>query len=283
MRSAGYRGRAGRARGPLAGALHAEWTKLRTLPSTWWLLLTAAVLTVALGAAATSAVSAAGCASPAGCQEDTVELSLNGIWLGQAAVAVLGVLAMSGEYGTGTIRTTLATVPVRTRVLAAKAVVVAGAALATGVVAVLGSLLAGRLLLPGNDGNGSGLSDGFDAAQLPLAEGATVRAAVGTVLYLGLVALLALGVAALVRDTAGAVTAVLGLLYAFPVVALTVADERWHERLERLAPASAGMAVRATRNLDALPIGPWPGLGVLAAWAGVALLAGAVAFGRRDA
>ncbi|MFF2406277.1 ABC transporter permease [Streptomyces sp. NPDC058092] len=258
----------------MRGALHAEWTKLRTLPSTWWLLLAVAALTVALGAAATGSVSADQCPSPAECHEDTVKLCLTGVWLGQAAVAVLAVLAMSSEYGTGTIRVTLAAVPGRARVLAAKATVVTGAAVAAGTLAVLGSLLAGRLLLPGN---------GFGTAALSLAELPTLRAAAGSVLYLALIALLSLGTATVVRDTAGAITAVLGLLYAFPVVALMVADETWRERLQELAPSSAGLAVQATRNLDTLPIAPWPGLGVLAAWAGAALLAGAAVFRLRDA
>ncbi|MFF2852422.1 ABC transporter permease [Streptomyces sp. NPDC058001] len=256
------------------GALWAEWTKFRTLPGTWWLLAAVAVLTVALGAATTGSVSADQCPTPAECHEDTVKLALTGTWLGQAAVAVLGVLVMSDEYGTGTIRATLTAVPVRGRVLAAKALVVAVAAGAAGTVAVLGSLLAARLLLPGN---------GFSTAPLSLAEGPTLRAACGTVLYLALVALLSLGVATVVRDTAGALTTVLGLLYAFPVVAMMLADGRWRDRLEELAPASAGLAIQSTRNLDALPIAPWPGLAVLVAWAGVALAAGAGVLRGRDA
>ncbi|MFD4855843.1 ABC transporter permease [Streptomyces atratus] len=258
----------------MRGALHAEWTKLRTLPSTWWLLPAVAALTVALGATATGSVSTDQCPSPAECHEDTVKLCLTGVWLGQAAVAVLAVLAMSSEYGTGTIRVTLAAVPGRARVLAAKATVVTGAVVAAGTLAVLGSLLAGRLLLPGN---------GFGTAALSLTELPTLRAAAGSVLYLALIALLSLGTATVVRDTAGAITAVLGLLYAFPVVALMVADETWRERLQELAPSSAGLAVQATQNLDTLPIAPWPGLGVLAAWAGAALLAGAAVFRLRDA
>ncbi|MFF2185368.1 ABC transporter permease [Streptomyces sp. NPDC058155] len=258
----------------MRGALHAEWTKLRTVPSTWWLLLAVVVLTVTLGAAATGTVSTDQCPSPDECHEDTVKLSLTGVWLGQAAVGAFGVLAMSSEYGTGTIHATLAAVPGRARVLAAKAAVVTGGALAAGTLAVLGSLLAGRLILPGN---------GFSAAPLSLAEGPTLRAAVGTVLYFGLTALLALGVAALVRDTAGAITTVLGLLYALPAVVELVGNEEWRERIREWAPASAGLAVQATKNLEGLPISPWSGLAVLAGWAGAGLLAGAAVFRLRDA
>ncbi|WP_405796710.1 ABC transporter permease [Streptomyces sp. NBC_01506] len=258
----------------MKGALHAEWTKLRTVPSTWWLLLAVVALTVALGAVATGTVSTDQCPSPDECHEDTVRLSLVGVWLGQAAVGAFGVLTMSGEYGTGTIHTTLAAVPGRARVLAAKAVVVLAAALAAGTLAVLGSLLAGRFILPGN---------GFSAAPLSLTEGPTLRAAVGTVVYFGLIALLALGVAAVVRDTAGAVTTVLGLLYALPAVVELLGNDEWRERIREWAPASAGLAVQATRDLESLPIGPWAGLAVLAAWAGAGLLAGAAVFTLRDA
>ncbi|MFF3846845.1 ABC transporter permease subunit [Streptomyces sp. NPDC002328] len=261
------------------GAMRAEWTKLRTLPSSWWLLLAVIALTVAVGGAATAAVTTENChPTPAACQEDTVKLSLTGVWVAQAAVAILGALAMSGEYGTGTIRAALAAVPRRGRLLTAKAVVVGVLALAAGALGVLGSLLVGRLVLPGN---GFTVQAGYPPPTL--SDGPTLRAAVGSMLYLGLIALLALGVAALVRDTAGAITVVLALLYVFPVLVSLVSSETWRERLQEWGPASAGMAVQATRNLDALPIAPWPGLGVLALYAAAALLAGGLAFRLRDA
>ncbi len=124
-------------------ALHAEWTKLRTLASTCWLLLGAAALTVTVSAAA-----AAAARCPAGgCPEDPAKLSLTGIYLGQAVVAVLAVMAVSGEYGTGMIRVTLAAMPRRGTVLAAKAAVLTGLVLVTGTVAVL-RLAAGRAAHP---------------------------------------------------------------------------------------------------------------------------------------
>ena len=191
---------------------------------------------------------------------------------------VLAVLAVGGEYGTGTIRATLAAVPRRGTVLVTKAAVVTGAVLAAGVAGVLGSLLVARGLLPGN---------GFTAANgyppLSLADGPTLRAATGTVLYLGLVALLSIGVATAVRDIAGATAVMLGLLYAFPLVAGLVSDPVWVERLHRASPTMAGLTIQATRELDKLPIGPWPGLAVLAGYAAAALLLGGALFATRDA
>jgi ABC-2 type transport system permease protein len=253
-------------------ALHAEWTKLRTVSGTIWLLLAGVALTVALSAAAAAAVTYV-----SGSHQDPTKLSLTGVELGQTTVAVLAVLAISGEYGTGMIRTTLTAMPRRITVLAAKAAVVTAVVLVTGVVAVIGSFLAGRLILPGN---------GFTAAHgyppMSLTDGPTLRAVCGSVLYLALIALLSLGVATAVRDSAAAIGVVLALLYLFPIMQ-TVVGAHWQHRLQQIAPMTAGLAIQATTNLHDLPISPWAGLGVLAAWAAAALLAGALLLRRRDA
>jgi ABC-2 type transport system permease protein len=254
-------------------ALHAEWTKLRTAPGTALLLAASVLLTV--GA---SALTAAIVKCPGSCTADTTKLSLTGVMLGQATVATLAVLAMSSEYGTGMIRVTLAAMPRRPTLLAAKAAVVTGAVLVAGAVAVGASLLAGRLLEPGN---GFTARHGFVA--LSLAHGPTLRAAAGSVLYLALIALLSLGVATALRDSAVAITVVLGLLYILPVLGTAILSPQWQHHIERWAPANAGLAVQATRNLGTLPIGPWAGLAVLTAWTAAALLAGGLLLRLRDA
>jgi ABC-2 type transport system permease protein len=259
----------------LRDALHAEWTKLRTVAGPAWLLAGTIVTTVAVSTAATAAVR---CPSGTACPVDTTKLSLTGIQAGQAIVAVLAVLAISGEYSTGMIRITLAAMPRRSAVLAAKALVVAGLVLAAGAIAVGGSVLAGRVLLPGH---------GFTAARgFPLeslADGPTLRAAAGSVLYLALIALLSLGIATLVRESAAAIGVVLGLLYLSPIILGVVTDPVWSHRLERYAPMSAGLTIQDTTGLRSLPISPWGGLGVLAAWVAAALLAGGLLLRRRDA
>jgi ABC-2 type transport system permease protein len=258
-------------------ALHAEWTKLRTLASNVWLVAATAVLTVAAGVAATATVDTSHCPSPAECFEDTTKLSLAGVWLGQVVVVLLAVGMVGGEYGTGLIRATLAAVPRRRTVLATKAAVLCATVAVAGTLGVLGSLLAGRMLLPGN---GFSVANGYPPPSL--ADAATLRAAGGTVLYLMLVGLLALGVATAIRGTAAALTAVLSLLFLAPAIAEMVADPAWHDRLRRLAPTTAGLAIQATRDLGRLPIPPWAGLGVLAGWAAAALLTGGVLLARRD-
>ena len=246
-------------------AVHAEWTKLRTAPGTIWLLLAVIALTVAVSAAAAAAVDC----PAAGCGQDPAKVSLTGIALGQAVVAILAVLAISGEYSTGMIRTSLTATPRRPIVLAAKAAILTGIVVAAGTIAVLACLLAGRLILPGH-----GLTPAHGYPLLFLADGPTLRAAAGSVLYLALIALLSLGTATAVRDSAAAIGIVLGLLYAFPIIAQVVTDPHWQRHLQQIGPMTAGLAIQATTDLRSLPIGPWAGLGVLAAWAAAALLAG---------
>lgn len=253
--------------------LHAEWTKVRTLPSNFWLLLGAAACTVGVSAAVV-----AGSAYQPFTSQDLTKLSLTGIDLGQAVVAILAVILIGNEYHTGMVRITLTAMPRRLGVLGAKAATLVALVAASGLVAVGGCLLAGRLLLPGR---------GFTAAHgytlVSLAHAATVRAAGGSVLYLVLVALLALGVATAVRDTAAAIGVVLGLLYLFPLLAHVVSDPTWQRHLEQIAPMTAGLLIQATANLHGLPLSPWAGLGVLAAWATGAMVGGATLLRLRDA
>ncbi|GAA0371182.1 ABC transporter permease [Actinoallomurus spadix] len=254
--------------------LRAEWTKVRTAPGTAWLPVAAVALTVAVSAAATALVS---CPS-AGCRYDAPKVGLSGIQAGQAIIVILAVLSVGAEYGTGMIHTTLVAMPRRTAVLAAKATILTALTSAAGTVAVLGCVLAGRLVLPRN---------GFIPARgyplLSLADGPTFRAAAGSVLYLVLIGLFALGVATTVRDSATAVGLVFGLLYVLSVLPYLISDPGWGRFLWRISPMNAGLAIQSTRHLAALPLGPWAGLGVLAGWAAGALLTGGLLFRLRDA
>jgi ABC-2 type transport system permease protein len=255
--------------------LHAEWTKVRTAPGTIWLLAAAMVLTVGVS---TGAVATTRCPPGAGCPVDVTKLSLTGVQVGQALVAILAVLMVGAEYGTGMIRTTLTAIPRRSVVLAAKAAILTGLVLAAGTAGVAGSVLAGRLILPGH---GFTPANGFPLESL--AHGPVLRAAAGSVLYLALVGLLSLGAAAALRDSAVAIGAVLALLYLFPIVAAVAASQNWYRHLEQIGPMTAGLAIQATTGLRDMPISPWAGLGVLAAWAAGALLLGGVVLSRRDA
>jgi ABC-2 type transport system permease protein len=264
----------GRGAGGAKETLHAEWTKLRTVASTGWLLLGAAALTTGVSAA----VDAAATCPSSSCQADPAKLSLTGVQAGQAIVAIIAVLAVSNEYSTGMIRITLTAMPRRLAVLAAKATLITGLVLAVSAVAVLACVLAGRLILPGH-----GFTRAHGYPLLSLSHGPDLRAACGSVLYLALIALLSLGVATAVRETAVAIGLVLGLLYVFPVVTSAISNQHWQRHLEQIGPMTAGLYIQATANLRSLPLTPWQGLGVLALWAAGALTIGALVFRFRDA
>jgi ABC-2 type transport system permease protein len=253
-------------------AQQAEWTKFRTVPGPAWLLAGVVALTLAV---AVPVINAARCSSAA-CRVDPATVSFTGIYLGQATVAVAGVLAIGNEYSTGMIKLSLTAVPQRLTWLFAKAAVLTASVLIAAALAVAGSALAGRLILPGR---------GFTPAHgyASLTAGADIRAATGTVLYLTLIALLSLGVAAAVRDSAVAVGLVLGLLYLFPIASALVSDETLSRHLQQIGPLSAGLDVQATTGLNSLPLTPWQGLGVVALWTAGALLLGALVLKFRDA
>jgi ABC-2 type transport system permease protein len=258
----------------MTAALYAEWTKLRTLASTPWLLIGTVALTVGVSVA----VAAATHQSPgSGGGQDPTKLALTGVDLGQAVLAVLAVLTISEEYGTGMIRTTLTAIPRRLVLLGAKAANVAGLTVVAGVLGVAGCLLAGRLLLPA-----AGFDPAHGYALVSIARGPTLRAAAGSALYLVLIALLALGVATAIRDTAVSIGAVLALLYLPPLLAQVVSGAL-RRHIEQIAPMTVGLAIQATTNLHNLPIAPWAGLGVLAAWATASLLIAGALLRRRDA
>ena len=271
---AGLAARARRETG-LGCALRAEWAKLRTVPGPAWLLLGAVAATVAVSVAAAGATH---CPPGMTCPVDPTKLSLTGVQFGEAVVAILAAGMITGEYSTGMIRVTLAAMPGRCAVLAAKAILVTALVLAAGTVAVFGSVLAGHLILPGH---------GFTAARgfhtVWLTYGPTLRAACGSVLYLALVALLSLGVAVIVRDSAVAIGTVLALLYLFPILLAFIGNAQWQRRLERWTPTVAGLTIQDTTGLRGLAISPWGGLGVLALWAAAALIAGGLALRLRDA
>jgi ABC-2 type transport system permease protein len=242
----------------MTGTLRSEWTKLRSLPSTAWLLLAAIVLTVAVSTVATGTVDTSHC-PPDGCHENTLKLALTGIRLGQFALVVLAVITVSAEYGTGTILPTLTTTPHRLRLLAAKSIMVTVIVAAAGTLSVLICVAIGRAVLPGK---------GFDRAHgyppLSLLDGPTFRTAGSMVLYLVLVALLSVGLATLVRDTATALTGVFATLFVSPILLQLVRDPDWQRRLTRWTPEVGALKAPAL-------------------YAALALALGAVALTRRDA
>jgi ABC-2 type transport system permease protein len=261
-----------RARHAAGQALRAEWTKFRTVAGPSWLLAGVVALTVAVGVAAASAVQ---CQSTS-CGIDPATVNFTGIDPAQAVVAVAGVLAIGNEYSTGMIKLSLTAMPRRLTWFFAKATVLTAAVLTASALAVAAAALAGRLILPGK---------GFTPAHgyASLTSATDLRAAVGAVLYLTLIALFSLGLAAAVRDSAVAIGLVLGVLYLFPIAADVISNPTLTRHLDQIGPLPAGLDAQATIGVKALPLTPWQGLGVVALWTAGALLLGALVLKFRDA
>jgi ABC-2 type transport system permease protein len=253
-------------------ALHAEWTKFRTVTGPSWLMAVVVTLTVAV---AMATASAAWCNS-ATCGIDPATVSFTGIFPAQAVAAVAGVLALGNEYSTGMIKQSLTAMPRRLTWFFAKATVLTVPVLIAGALAVAGAALASRLILPGH---------GFTPAHgyLSLTSATDMRAAVGAVAYLTLIALLSLGIAAAARDSAAAIGLVLGVLYLFPIAASLVSSATVARHLRQIGPLTAGLDAQTTIGLKSLPLTPWQGLGVVGLWTAGALLIGALALKIRDA
>ncbi|MGH3416129.1 MAG: ABC transporter permease, partial [Actinocrinis sp.] len=183
--------------------LVSEWTKLRTVRSTYLTALFAAFGAVAVAVAiCVRYAQEYSTMSPDDRQGDLTNFSLSGLYLAQVALGALGVLVISGEYGTGMIRATLAAVPQRRLVLAAKGLVLTGATVLLGEAVSFAAFGLGQAILSGKH---LGVS---------LADPGALRAVAGAGLYLAATALLGFGLGALIRHSAGALSALFGLLYA---------------------------------------------------------------------
>lgn len=258
-------------RGPLfAGIVFAEWTKLRTLRSTWWTLLAAVIAMAGFGALLSAAY--ARHLTPSGrAALDPASYSESGFFLAQLAIGVLGVLVMTGEYATGAIRSTLAAAPQRVTVLAAKAAVFTVVAFLAGLAASAAAAFLGQAIFAGRG--------------IPAHPGAgTLRPVLGAALYLAVCGLLSLGLGALIRRTAGAIAVLIALIIFLPVSAGAL-PRAWQDNINPYLPSGAGQAVIGTTKFTPpghlLPA--WAGFGVFCGYAAAALIAAAITISRRDA
>jgi len=259
------------ARRVLQANVRAEWTKLRSVRSTAWTLLATVGLAVGFGALiGASQMSTWDNLDPAEqLRFDPTSFSLSGLFLAQLAVGVLGVLVVTSEYATGQVRATFAATPQRLTVLAAKATTFTGLVVATGVVASFGAFWVGQRIFA---------SKGLDAA---LGDPGVLRAVFGGALYLAGVGLLGVGLGTILRRTAGAVAALVGLLFVLPIVTGFLPSS-FRESIGRYFPAQAGMSLwNVVPSPDALS--PWTGFAVLLGYGAVSLAIGGLLLVRRDA
>ncbi|MDQ2815407.1 MAG: ABC transporter permease [Actinomycetota bacterium] len=248
----------------------AEWIKLRSLRSTYLVLLAAAVIALGVGVLVCNndAVGWPGMLPAARAAFDPMADSFVGFSIAQLIFAAIGVLTVTGEYSSGLIRTTFAAVPARRAVLAAKATVVCLVTVSVGLVTALATFWAGQAILSGQH---IGISLGHPGA---------VRAVISAALFLVAAALMGLGLGVLIRNAAGALSVVVALLFLAP--SFLHGTSEWVIDIANVLPANA------IRRLVSLH--PWPHAPsitestiVIVVYPVVALAAAAYVLHRRDA
>jgi len=268
---------AARGRAGFGGTLRSELTKIRSVRSTYWSLIALVVITIGI-----SALFAYGHAQnfsqlPAFAQshqraqfvQQATETSLFGLILGQLVIAVLGALTITSEYSTGMIRTSLSVMPRRGVVLAAKAVVFGAITLVVGLATSFASYFVGQAILSTQHINSS------------LGQPGVLRAVIGGGLFLVACGLLSFGLGAVLRHTAGAITASIGLLFVVYILSGFL-PYNWAEHVDKWIPFNAGGAIWENASGTNM-FSPWTGFAVFCGYAAIALIAGLILFRRRDA
>ncbi len=256
----------------LGGVIHSEWIKLHTLRSTVWLYVALIAVSLGLAALMASSLSLGGGAFSASDQAQlAVTASVFGVFFGQLIVAVLGVLTISGEYTTGMIRSTLTAVPRRLPVLAAKATVLFLVTFAVGVVSDFGAFLVAQPLLA---------AKGIEASVI---DPRVFVPLIGGGLYLGLVAVFALGLGTVLRNSAAGIAIVLGILLLLPTVLEMIPGTWTQQTLPSYLISAAGINMLGITSFSAALLKPWQDFLIVMGWVLVWGAAGAALLKRRDA
>ena len=248
----------------LLDVVRSEWTKFWSVRSTSWALLGTAAALVSLAAV----FPASGPSAPS----DPTAYGLSGFFQAQLGAAALGVLVITSEYATGSIRATLTATPQRVAVLAAKTIVVAAVTTAMGIAsAFLAFLVAAQAFA------GRGIS-------IALTDPGALRAVIGAGLYLAVVAVLALALGVLLRSSVSTYAMVVALMLILPGIA-TALPATWQSSVVPYLPPEAGQAIIghtrfAPGGSDLLA--PWTGLAILCGYTAIALAVAAVTLTRRD-
>lgn len=253
-----------------ANVVRSEWTKVRSLRSTWWTVLAALVVCIGLSLLIDWAIVANWDQASATDKAtfDPVNNSFNGVSLGQLAVAVLGVLVISSEYSTGGVRATFIAVPRRMLVLGAKTVVMALLGFAIGLVIAFVSFLVSQVIFA------------TENVDVSLGDPGVLRAVIGAALYIAGCGMFGLAVGAVLRHTPGSITAVVALLFVLPLLSLAIPG-KVGDTVTKYFTANAGQAITYVRHqTDFLP--PWGGYAVFTVEWLIILGIGALLLRRRD-
>ena len=252
-----------------AGALRSEFTKIRSVRSTYWTLLAMFVVVVGFGAL----VSTGAAHGPHGPEFDPTRQSLAGLYIGQLIIGVLGVLVISSEYATGMISTTLTTNPHRGVMIAAKGVVFTLVALATSLVTSFAAFFLGQALMSS------------DHISTTIGSPNVLRAVIGGALFLTACGVLAFGLGLLIRHTAGAIGAMAGLLFVVTIL-VNFLPQSWQNHIDRWIPALAGGQLWMTKSRppgSTAMFGPWTSFAILCGYAAITVTAAVILFRKRDA
>ncbi|UCM90549.1 ABC transporter permease [Streptomyces marincola] len=248
--------------------LASEWTKIRSVRSTVWTLAAAVVVTVALGMLICFLISDSfeDLSSEERRTFDPTFISFAGTSLGQLAMIAFGVLVVSNEYSTGMIRASLAAVPQRGVLMAAKVSVATALALLVGMLTSFLTFFLGQAML------GEHSTD--------LGQPGVLRAVVGGGLYMGLIALFAMGVAWLLRSPMLSFGVLIPFFF---MISGILANVSATEKIGDYLPDQAGSRIMAVVDDGERPYGPWTGMLIMLAWVAAALAAGYVGLKKRDA
>ncbi|MGW7522888.1 ABC transporter permease [Streptomyces sp. NPDC054783] len=252
-----------------AQVIRSEWTKIRSVASTVWTLSLAVVVTIALGLLISALSRNQFDSMPV--QDrlsfDPTYVSFAGMSLGQLAMIVFGVLVVSNEYSTGMIRVSLAAVPQRATFLFGKIAVAGALALVVGMATSFAAFFLGQAML------------GPHGARI--GDPGVLRAVLGGGLYMTLIAMFSMGVAAMLRSPMLS----LGILMPFFfLISNILGNVDATKKLGRFLPDQAGSRImRVVPRADDTPYGPWGGLGIMVLWVIAALAGGYAVLKNRDA
>jgi ABC-2 type transport system permease protein len=253
-----------------AGALRSEFTKIRSVRSTYWTLIAMFVVVVGFGALASFGATTH---HPSGPSWDPTRQSLVGLYIGQLLIGVLGVLAISSEYSTGMIRTTLTTNPRRGVMIAAKVVAFTAVAFVASLITSLAAFFLGQAIMSSHH------------ISTTIGSPGVLRAVVGGALFLTACGVLAFGLGLLLRHTAAGIGSIVGLLFVVTVL-VNFLPQAWQDHIDKWVPALAGgmlWQVAAQPPGSTPMFGPWPSFAVLCGWAALALVPALLLFRKRDA
>lgn len=254
----------------MVALVRSEVTKVRTVRSTYVTLLALVVITAGMSCLISWAVAAQWAKDSASYRAafDPTSTSMAGFFVGQLFIAAFGVLALTAEYSNGMISATLTAQPRRIDVYAAKALVVAALAFVTGLVAGFISFFACQAILASTH------------ASAKIDDPGVLRSVIGTGLFLAVCALFSFGIGALLRSTAGAISAAIGLLF-MPLLLEIALPASSDQDISRWLPSQAGSAILSPIT-QAHEFSAWTGFGVFCAYTAILVGAGLMVFNQRD-